>query len=149
MLEMALRGIGGPNDAEFDEIRALDALFFTGLSYEEHERIAREVFMLGRGNDILRRGDTIYWSMNEELKNHWMEIGAEKGRKEGWKEGREEVRREIYDALVSRYSDSVMAMMSKGLSLETALPYVSEDIREDVRIYMAERQNKDSSNDDR
>ncbi len=80
LLEMVLIGIGDPNDAEFDESRALDALFFTGLSNEEYERIVREVFMLGSENDILRRGETMYWSMNEEFKNHWMEIGIEKGR---------------------------------------------------------------------
>ena len=121
--EIRVIGIGDPFEADSPMMRSMDVLFWTGLDRTERRRMFKEVFKLNTGDyGLERRFEDMYSSLNEEFKTHWSNIGYENGRAE--------VRKEMIDA----YSNTVIRLTSSmGLSLDSAMDYVPEDIAAEVR----------------
>ena len=125
--EIRVIGIGDPSDADSPIMRSMDVLFWARLDRTERRRMFKEVFKLNTGDyGLERRFEDMYSSLNEEFKTHWSNIGYEKG----IVQGKAEVRKEMIDA----YSNTVIRLTSSmGLSLDSAMDYVPEDIAEEVR----------------
>ena len=117
LLEMAIINTGRPCEAESDEMMGLDALFYMRLDSEERDRTAKKIFKSSIVDLIGRRDIGMFWSMDEEYKNHWRGIWEEEERAR----------------TVSMFADTVMQLVSRpDFSLEDALSVVPEDVRDEV-----------------
>ncbi len=127
MEEIRVIGIGDPSEADSPIMRSMDVLFWARLDRTERRRMFKEVFKLNTGDyGLERRFEDMYSSLNEEFKTHLSNVGYEKG----IVQGKAEVRKEMIDA----YSNTVIRLTSSmGLSLDSAMDYVPEDIAEEVR----------------
>ncbi len=134
-IEIVRIGIGDPADAESEEGRILDALFWNGGQGEDCEKILREAFKLtSEGDTILTNRGGIHVSMDQELRDPWTEIGRE--------EGRIEERAASHARMVDSYVISVRKGMSeRGVSLDYAMSFVPEEMAEEVRSCIESGQN--------
>ena len=148
LIDLVTVGIGHPDDAETEDMRSFDALFYKKIGRRKQERILKEAFKLSPkdGLLILTRGWRM--SLDKEFENHWkrigrkegVAIGVEKGVAIGVEKGVAKGRAEEREKTVEMYADSVLAIMKeKGDSLEDSMRYVPSQISNLVRKRVEDR----------